>query len=312
MQRTGIRAAGYGRRGWPPVRIGKPPGWNCSTTSHTSSSSRSSPWLSRRICPGPPPAAIRNCRNRRRTRRPTNGTTSTSTATYPSPSASPPPASASRNWCCTPMPIYPPPAGWTAIAGVALCLIGAGIILAGAHQRLSALYPWPTARTRTARRVRLPAHLAARPRRPPRPHHHRDRDHRGPAGRQGLTGSVHLSGCCEARWTVDEALSARPQYRETSTVWVKVVESCATEKAATPPRQIADRPRTKCRMMTTTAMTMRMWMKAPPMCTTRKPRSHKKKTGQRRQQVTITTPLLGQDDLDEGGIADFDGSQTCG
>ena len=39
----------------------------------------------------------------------------------------------------------PTAGGWTAIAGVALCLIGAGIILAGAHQRLSALYPWPTA-----------------------------------------------------------------------------------------------------------------------------------------------------------------------
>jgi hypothetical protein len=40
-------------RGWLPVRIGKPSGWSCSTTSYTSSSSQSSPWLSRRICLGP-------------------------------------------------------------------------------------------------------------------------------------------------------------------------------------------------------------------------------------------------------------------
>jgi hypothetical protein len=36
------------------------------------------------------------------------------------------------------------------------------------------------------------------------------------------------------RWTVDEALSARPQYRETSTVWVKVVESCRDQKGRYP------------------------------------------------------------------------------
>lgn len=39
----------------------------------------------------------------------------------------------------------PAPAGWTAIAGIVLCLLGAGIILAGTHQRLSAMWPWPTA-----------------------------------------------------------------------------------------------------------------------------------------------------------------------
>jgi low temperature requirement protein LtrA len=38
----------------------------------------------------------------------------------------------------------PAPAGWTAIAGIVLCLLGAGIILAGTHQRLSAMWPWPT------------------------------------------------------------------------------------------------------------------------------------------------------------------------
>jgi low temperature requirement protein LtrA len=38
----------------------------------------------------------------------------------------------------------PAPPGWAAIAGIGLCLLGAGIILAGTHQRLSALWPWPT------------------------------------------------------------------------------------------------------------------------------------------------------------------------
>jgi low temperature requirement protein LtrA len=40
--------------------------------------------------------------------------------------------------------VLPAPAGWTAIAGIVLCLLGAGIILAGTHQRLSAMWPWPT------------------------------------------------------------------------------------------------------------------------------------------------------------------------
>jgi low temperature requirement protein LtrA len=38
----------------------------------------------------------------------------------------------------------PAPPGWAAIAGIGLCLLGAGIILAGTHQRLSAMRPWPT------------------------------------------------------------------------------------------------------------------------------------------------------------------------
>jgi low temperature requirement protein LtrA len=38
----------------------------------------------------------------------------------------------------------PAPAGWTAVGGVALTLLGAGIVLAGTHQRLSAMWPWPT------------------------------------------------------------------------------------------------------------------------------------------------------------------------
>jgi low temperature requirement protein LtrA len=38
----------------------------------------------------------------------------------------------------------PAPPGWVAIAGIGLCLLGAGIILAGTHQRLSAMWPWPT------------------------------------------------------------------------------------------------------------------------------------------------------------------------
>jgi low temperature requirement protein LtrA len=38
----------------------------------------------------------------------------------------------------------PAPPGWAAIAGIGLCLLGAGIILAGTHQRLSAMWPWPT------------------------------------------------------------------------------------------------------------------------------------------------------------------------
>jgi low temperature requirement protein LtrA len=37
----------------------------------------------------------------------------------------------------------PAPAGWVALAGVALCLVGAGIVLAGVHQRISAMWPWP-------------------------------------------------------------------------------------------------------------------------------------------------------------------------
>lgn len=37
----------------------------------------------------------------------------------------------------------PSPAGWIAIAGVALFLMGAGMIMAGTHQRLSAMWPWP-------------------------------------------------------------------------------------------------------------------------------------------------------------------------
>ena len=37
----------------------------------------------------------------------------------------------------------PSPAGWIATAGVALFVIGAGMILAGTHQSLSAMWPWP-------------------------------------------------------------------------------------------------------------------------------------------------------------------------
>jgi low temperature requirement protein LtrA len=37
----------------------------------------------------------------------------------------------------------PGPGGWIALAGVALCLVGAGVVLAGVHQRLSAMWPWP-------------------------------------------------------------------------------------------------------------------------------------------------------------------------
>jgi low temperature requirement protein LtrA len=37
----------------------------------------------------------------------------------------------------------PAPPGWIAAGGVALALVGAGIILGGAHQRLSAMWPWP-------------------------------------------------------------------------------------------------------------------------------------------------------------------------
>jgi low temperature requirement protein LtrA len=39
----------------------------------------------------------------------------------------------------------PSPGGWTAAAGVGLFLAGAGVILAGAHRRLNAMWPWPTA-----------------------------------------------------------------------------------------------------------------------------------------------------------------------
>jgi low temperature requirement protein LtrA len=37
----------------------------------------------------------------------------------------------------------PSPGGWITLAGVALALVGAGIILGGVHQRLSAMWPWP-------------------------------------------------------------------------------------------------------------------------------------------------------------------------
>jgi low temperature requirement protein LtrA len=37
----------------------------------------------------------------------------------------------------------PSAAGTTAVVGVALCLFGAGVILGGAHHRLSAMWPWP-------------------------------------------------------------------------------------------------------------------------------------------------------------------------
>ena len=37
----------------------------------------------------------------------------------------------------------PSAAGWTVIGGIALTLIGAGIVLVGAHHRLSAMWPWP-------------------------------------------------------------------------------------------------------------------------------------------------------------------------
>ncbi len=39
----------------------------------------------------------------------------------------------------------PSPAGWVAIGGVALCLVGAGIVLAGVRQRIGAMWPWPLA-----------------------------------------------------------------------------------------------------------------------------------------------------------------------
>jgi hypothetical protein len=42
-----------------------------------------------------------------------------------------------------PYAVLPAPPGWTAIGGIALALIGAGIVLVGAHKRLSALWPWP-------------------------------------------------------------------------------------------------------------------------------------------------------------------------
>jgi low temperature requirement protein LtrA len=35
--------------------------------------------------------------------------------------------------------------GWLAVGGVALTLLGAGIVLAGVHQRLGAMWPWPIA-----------------------------------------------------------------------------------------------------------------------------------------------------------------------
>ncbi|GAA1307309.1 low temperature requirement protein A [Pseudonocardia xinjiangensis] len=44
-----------------------------------------------------------------------------------------------------PYAALPAPAGWTAIGGITLTLIGAGIVLVGAHKRLSALWPWPVA-----------------------------------------------------------------------------------------------------------------------------------------------------------------------
>ena len=83
----------------------------------------------------------------------------------------------------------PTAGGWTAISGVALCLIGAGIVLAGAHHRLSALWPWPTAALPPLAAYSRPARLAARPRRPARPYHRRRCDHGSPPGRRRLTGT---------------------------------------------------------------------------------------------------------------------------
>ncbi|MCO1658060.1 low temperature requirement protein A [Pseudonocardia humida] len=39
----------------------------------------------------------------------------------------------------------PSPAVWIAVGGVALAVVGAGVVLGGVHQRLSAMWPWPVA-----------------------------------------------------------------------------------------------------------------------------------------------------------------------
>jgi len=39
----------------------------------------------------------------------------------------------------------PSPAVWLAVGGVAVCLLGAGIVLAGVHKRVAAMWPWPIA-----------------------------------------------------------------------------------------------------------------------------------------------------------------------
>ncbi len=39
----------------------------------------------------------------------------------------------------------PSPGGWIALAGVALALVGAGIILSGVHESIAAMWPWPVA-----------------------------------------------------------------------------------------------------------------------------------------------------------------------
>lgn len=39
----------------------------------------------------------------------------------------------------------PSPAVWVAVGGVALTMLGAGIVLGGVHQRISAMWPWPVA-----------------------------------------------------------------------------------------------------------------------------------------------------------------------
>jgi low temperature requirement protein LtrA len=39
----------------------------------------------------------------------------------------------------------PSPSVWLAVGGVAVCLIGAGIVLSGVHRQLSAMWPWPIA-----------------------------------------------------------------------------------------------------------------------------------------------------------------------
>jgi low temperature requirement protein LtrA len=39
----------------------------------------------------------------------------------------------------------PSPAVWIAVGGVALAILGAGIVLGGVHQRISAMWPWPVA-----------------------------------------------------------------------------------------------------------------------------------------------------------------------
>ncbi|WP_214404254.1 low temperature requirement protein A [Pseudonocardia lacus] len=39
----------------------------------------------------------------------------------------------------------PSPAMWIAVCGVALAMLGAGIVLGGVHQRISAMWPWPVA-----------------------------------------------------------------------------------------------------------------------------------------------------------------------